>query len=441
MVTTTAVDLGGTAARFLAQPPAEAAHGIQVDLRSLIDHRSMVRADDCLEEVHHRFAASDVGYMAVVDEGRVVGLCARHIIAMRLGSHYGFALFARKPVRDHLVADAMIVPADHDWPELLQQVFSRVGETFNDDVVLTDPAGGLLGLITVQSLMRLQTSLLLRAIDQLKQQRAETERRNRIMTAEIDLAREVQRAMQPRDLAGICAQLSTPQRTIRIVAHYEPAGLVSGDFFEVLSGAGPVLGILVADVMGHGVQAALGTAMLRALIQDHVGLLDDPAALLSAVNRSLCAITADMRDPVFVSAFAAALHVPSGTVTYANAGHPAPILLQKAVRQAGYLMASPVLDGGLLGIRSGETYHNSGLVMAPGDRLAVFTDGLFEVFNSSEDVLGQEGLLSLADAHLDKPGEELLTSLLDGVRGYSQTTRFADDVCLLIVGLEEGIAA
>jgi serine phosphatase RsbU (regulator of sigma subunit) len=429
------VDLSRTAARFLAQPAPGSPQELHVDLHELIDHRHFVRGDDHLDQVQHRFAGIGAAYMAVLDEGRVVGLCSRHEIAQQLGSQYGFALFGRSPVRDHLVPNPLIIPDHQDWQILLRQVFARVGESFNDDVVLVDRNGELLGLVTVQSLIRLQTRLLMQAIEQLKRQRAEISRQNRKMTSEMAVARRVQRALQPQDLSSICSKLGSVGHSIRLAAHYEPKGLVSGDFFEVLAIGDSTLSLMIADVMGHGVQAALITSMLRALIQEHSPLAADPAALLAAVNQSLCAILADVQDPVFVSAFAAALHVPSGNLQYASAGHPSPLLLRPADRSARYLECSLSSNGGVLGIDGAWSYQESAVVMQSRDQLLVYTDGLFEVADADGAILGQEGLLEMVGASFRDSGEFMMNDLLGGIRRFSRDRSFTDDICLIALEL------
>ena len=429
-------DLNTTAAHSPGPPESRLTTDIGVDLRDLVDHRNFVQGSDTLEQVQHRFASIDANFMAVLDHDRVIGLCSRNEVGMQLGSQYGFALFGRSPVREHLVPGALIVPADRDWTGLLQQVFTRHDEVFNDDVVLVDLTGTLLGLITVPSLIRLQTRLLMQAIDQLRLQRSEISRRNRHMTAELLMAREVQRALQPTDFTDICSRVATNDRSVKIAAHYEPTGLVSGDFFEVLPIGDSTLSIIVADVMGHGVQAALVTAILRALVQEHVVLACDPAALLSAINCSLCAILADIHDPVFVTAFAASLETPTGTLTYSNAGHPFPIVLRASERLAVPVDCSQHLNGGVLGIYHGGVYHNAKTHLQSGDQLLIYTDGLFEVSGPEQEILGQDGLLSLAAANIGRSAESLMNELLKKSRSYSDKNGFSDDVCLLVIELD-----
>ena len=412
---------------------ADASSEIHVDLSELIVHRHAVQANDHLEQVHHMFQVNDAGYMAVLEGNSVVGLCSRREIAMELGSQYGFALFARHAVREHLVSAPLIVSADDDWQLLLRRVFSRVDDSFSEDVVLTDRSGALLGLITVEALIRLQTRLLTQAVERMRQQRSEIERKNRLMMSELAVAREIQRALQPTDFTNICSQVSGAGHAVRIFAHYEPKDSVSGDFFEVLALSPSTLSVFVADVMGHGVQAALVTAMLRVLVQEHSSLAGDPAALLDAINGSLCAILGDIRDPVFVSAFAAALDVSGSRLLYANAGHPSPLLLR--AEGAAYLDCSETLNGGVLGIRPAGRYRNAKASLNAGDRLLVYTDGLFEIVDAGGTQLGQEGLFAAAVERRMLSGERLVNDLLCHARQHAAERRFTDDVCLVLVEL------
>src|SRR5690606_296846 len=146
------------------------------------DHRTCVQQNEDLASVQEKFRQTNVSFMAVLDRQRVVGLCARHEIAMRLGSQYGFALFGRTPVRDHLVAQPLSINVKQGWSDVLQRVFLRTGESFNQDVLLVDDRCAFLGLISVQTLVRLQTRLLMQSIVELEQKQDEIGRRNQQLT-------------------------------------------------------------------------------------------------------------------------------------------------------------------------------------------------------------------------------------------------------------------
>jgi serine phosphatase RsbU (regulator of sigma subunit) len=404
-----------------------------VDWETLVDHRTSVQHDEPLASVYDKFRQADVGFMAVLDKKRVVGLCARYEIGMRLGSRYGYSLFGKAPVRDYLVAHPLLINIKQLWADVLQRVFSRTGSSFNQDVLLVDDRGTFLGLISVQTLVRLQTRLLTQSIVQLEQKQAEISRRNQQLTEDLRMAREVQLAMLPRTVPTIPPGVAPEASAIRVFSHYAPLGLVSGDFFEVFPISDYAIAVLIADVMGHGVQAALVMAMMRALIQDHSDTASDPGQFLTALNQSLCGILKGSSLSTFASAFSLVIDIHAGELRYANAGHPCPVYLRREAGRAVHLDCVQSSNGGLLGVRSDVTYRTGSTPSRVQDAVLLFTDGLFEIRGEDDDILGQERLLELAAANMQQSGEVLVQELINGVRGFSPRRQFEDDVCLVAV--------
>src|SRR5215831_10208295 len=104
-------------------------------LEAMVAHCESVSGTDALEDVHHRFAGHEFEYMAVLEDGKLVGLCARRQVGMILGARFGFALHSRKPIRETLLP-ATIVQVGEPISKVLKAVFSRPDETFFDDIVL-----------------------------------------------------------------------------------------------------------------------------------------------------------------------------------------------------------------------------------------------------------------------------------------------------------------
>jgi sigma-B regulation protein RsbU (phosphoserine phosphatase) len=421
-------------AETLPAEPSAVSTMAMVDWTTLVDHRSAVSASETLEEVQHRFQQTNLRYMAVVEGNRAVGLCTGRQVAMKLGSQYGFALFAREPIRTCLVPRPLIIRIGQPWEDVLQRVFARGRDDFNQDVLLVDGAGAFQGLITVQNLVRLQNRLLLESIARLEEQQAEITRRNRQMTDDLLMAREMQLAMLPRGLPEAPSGVAPGRGAVRVLSYYAPLGLVSGDFFEVLAVSETAVGLLIADVMGHGVQAALVTAMMRALIQDHAPVAADPGAFLGVLNRSLSVILESCQLATFVSAFAVVADVEAGSLAYANAGHPCPILLRRAGGAALCVDGEQNSNGGLLGISRDAVYTTGRMALAAGDRVLLFTDGLFEIRGADGEMLGSDGLMAIAARLKALPDGEFIGALVGAVRDFSPEGRFEDDVCL--VGLE-----
>jgi serine phosphatase RsbU (regulator of sigma subunit) len=403
-----------------------------VDWLSLVDHQSQVPADESLEQVQHRFQQTEgLRYLAVVEDGRAIGLCAARQLGLRLSSQYGFALFARQPIRNFLVPHPLVIHIGQPWAAVLERVFSRTEDDFTEDALLLDEDDRFCGLIAVQTLVRLQTRLLAQSIVRLEEQQTEISRRNRQMTEDLLMAREMQLAMLPRGLPEASSGVVAGSGAVEVSSHYAPLAVVSGDFFEMLALSETTVGVLIADVMGHGVQAALITAMMRALIQDHEHLAVDPGHFLGVLNNGLTVILESCQIPTFVSAFALVMDVAAGTLGFSNAGHPGPFLLRDGSSEAVPIDCEQQCNGGLLGIGRDTVFPSGRMPVQAGDRVLLFTDGLFEIRGADGDLLGPEGLRPLVARLMAKRGEDLVHGLVEAVRAHSPLGCFEDDVCLV----------
>lgn len=408
----------------------------RVEWHELIDCCLSVDAEDTLEQVYQRFSTLDANFMAVTVGSQTIGLCARHEIGMKLGSQYGYSLFARDAIRQHLLKNPVLIRVDQPWSDVLQQVFSRPRDSFGHDSVLVDATGHLLGLISTVTLVQLQTRLLMHSIDELRGRQQEIIRHNRQLTDNLKIAREMQLAMLPQSPPTLVVGSGQGYRRASVHAHYAPLNLVSGDFYEVLVLSETRLCVLVADVMGHGVQAALVTSMLRALIQDHRDIARHPGEFLCVLNRSLCHLLQDNHLTLFASAFAVVLDLSEGHLHYANAGHPPPILLQPGSGTGWHICNENQANGGLLGILNTAHFPAAVVTLGKHDRILLYSDGLFEVRDSENRMLGQDGLLQLACRYGEQNAPSMTRGILDDLAAYSHNGSFEDDVCLIVVDTE-----
>src|SRR5215471_13917940 len=109
-----------------------------IDLRVLIDHRTATQAGASVESVADAFKTGSVNFVAVLDGQRLLGMCSRKEIAALLGGRYGFSLWARKPIRDHLCKEETRIKVATPIGDVLRTVFARPDENFYDDVLLVD---------------------------------------------------------------------------------------------------------------------------------------------------------------------------------------------------------------------------------------------------------------------------------------------------------------
>ncbi len=399
-----------------------------VNLRSMVGHREFVHGNDTLEAVHQRFAASHYDFLAVLNGRDLLGVCARRDIGTLLGARFGFALYARVAVREHLTAGAIRISADDRLTEVLLAISKRRDEHFYDDVLLVDGAGDFLGLIYVRDLVRLQTTLLMGNIAELEQRQAEIAAKNRQMEDDLRMAREVQVAMLPREFPACRAGSGV---ALHFAHLYEPAGGVGGDFFDVLSVSETSAGIIICDVMGHGVRSALITAMVRTMIEELRPYAADPAGLLTRLNSSLTKLLQRTGDMIFVTAAYAVIDAASRQLTYAQAGHPTPLHWSTRTGLVTPLPGAGNIGGSALGLLEDSIYEVATLSLDEGDRVLFFTDGIFEADN----VQGEEfGVARLGEALRLQAGAKLnaaLTSLRVAAVDFSGGKPFADDVCLV----------
>ncbi|HEY8904094.1 MAG TPA: SpoIIE family protein phosphatase [Chthoniobacterales bacterium] len=408
----------------------------RTDLRDLIGHKENVHADMTLEEVHKLFGSHEREFMAVLDGERVIGVCSRHDIGMCLGARYGFSLFSRKPVREFLSRQPAFVRLGQPIGEVLEIVFSRASDSFYDDVVLLDEAGGLAGLIHVHTLVRLQTQALRSNIVQLEAQQRVIREKNRQMEDDLVMAREIQLAMLPQGQLVFPSNGSEEEECIRFAHLYRPAGNVGGDFVHVIPISPTEIGVFVSDVMGHGVRSALVTAMLRAMVEEIGSACTDPGLVLAQLNRALAGIIRQAGDMMYATALYLVADIRAGRVRFATAGHPGPIVMSRISGRIEHIVCPRGVGGPGLCIFDDARYGVAEFALEGDDIVLLFTDGLIEASNPAGELFGVERVcetMQQADGRADLP------VILDGIVAASQSfcggADFEDDVCLAALHL------
>lgn len=211
--------------------------------------------------------------------------------------------------------------------------------------------------------------------------------------------------------------------------HYAPHDMVGGDFCAISRVAPDRYAFLVADVMGHGISAALYTMYLRSL-WDEQRSRETPAAMLSAMNRRLGGVMTG--SAAFATAVCGMLDVGSGQLWLSSAGGPEPLLF----RMGGGATVTAI-SGLPMGLMDQNEYDQIELLLDPGDRLLLFSDGVVEVRGSDSQLLGVDGLLRLL-CQLDYPAADLDgRGLEQKILAYSNAIRFDDD--LTIVEVRRGL--
>lgn len=202
---------------------------------------------------------------------------------------------------------------------------------------------------------------------------------------------------------------------------------VGGDYFDFIPMEGGGLGIVVADVTGHGVGAALVMAETRAYLRALSSQDRNLGDILTRTNRALFH---DLPENRFVTLFMARLNPSERTMIYASAGHVPGILMNRAAEEkARFLSLGPPL-----GIFKDQEYAPSGTVsLEEGDVLLLMTDGVLEMLDRNGEELGVEGAVRYLRAHSGQPAREILKGLQSFIRAFNPDEAVPDDVTGVVV--------
>jgi sigma-B regulation protein RsbU (phosphoserine phosphatase) len=208
----------------------------------------------------------------------------------------------------------------------------------------------------------------------------------------------------------------------------ESAREVGGDYYDHVDLGGGRLLLVIADVSGKGVPAALLMSGFRAALVSQDLSQARPEDVASRVNEFL---NRSVEPGRFVTAFLGLLDAASGTLTYVNAGHNPPLLL----RAGGTL--EPLEAGGvILGILPGTRYERGEVTLAPGDLLALYTDGVTEGANAANEMWGEERLAALLRASASASATDIAQRIVREVRAFEGERGPADDITVLVAKRE-----
>ena len=185
---------------------------------------------------------------------------------------------------------------------------------------------------------------------------------------------------------------------------------------------------------GHGDRSALITAPIRAIVEELRPIAHDPGLFVTKLNAKLWTILKPAGSPVLTTAFYLVGDSATGRMRFVNAGHPKPMLLRRAENTVEQVKSHTKQSQPALGLFETATYETSEIKLVPRDLLILFTDGLYEVHSSKDQLYSKEMLLAATQKHLKKPAAQLFDVLLKEVQDFAINHAFDDDVCM--VGLE-----
>ncbi len=247
--------------------------------------------------------------------------------------------------------------------------------------------------------------------------------RGKQIEQQLELARAVQQDLLPHD--------PTAHENLDVSAICEPAWQVGGDFYDIFTSPKGRVSMILGDVSGKGLPAALLMGMLHGAVRSSISIMD-PVDLEYAtrnLNQLICEGTAVER---FVTMFWCQYDPEEQLLRYVNAGHLAPYVVHN--HESGEPTFCRLTEGGaVLGVISAARYEQGVVPFRPGDTLVLYSDGVVEAENRQDDEFGEERLAAIIDQHATRPAIVLRDAILSEVRKFSRGAPQADDLTLLVV--------
>jgi phosphoserine phosphatase RsbU/P len=316
-----------------------------------------------------------------------------------------------------------------------QQVFSGGPSIFNREeaeygpegltrcslttkVPLRDSQGNISGLLGI-----------MHDITKRKQTEQELQQRTDEMETDLRMARQIQESFFPRVYPVFPRGVAPAASALRFAHRYVAAATLGGDFFDIVPLSDTQCAVLVCDVMGHGVRAGLLTALIRGVVKE-IGAAE-PAHVLSEINHSLIPILERTGQPLFATVFFGVFDTSAGSLIFANAGHPPPLLVRSTLGQVEQLaLANPEPAAGLV---ADFVYSQRTEKIDFGDVFLGYTDGLIEACTPAGEIFGEERLREAIVRHTAQPVATLIERLLTEVQTFVGRPEFEDDVCVVAV--------
>ncbi|MCR5088533.1 MAG: SpoIIE family protein phosphatase [Oscillospiraceae bacterium] len=252
-------------------------------------------------------------------------------------------------------------------------------------------------------------------IDNLSRVTAEKER----IGAELSIAAQIQADMLPRIF-----RVFQDRREFDLFASMNPAKEVGGDFYDFFLIDDDHIGLVMADVSGKGVPAALFMVIAKTLIKNRAQMGGSPSEILRFVNEQLC----DGNEAeLFVTVWLAIVELSTGKGMAANAGHEHPVIR----RADGKYELQIYRHSPAVATMEGLRFREHPFQLNPGDRLFVYTDGVPEATNAENELFGTERMLAALNRNPDVTPEELLHAMREEIDGFVRDAPQFDDITML----------
>ncbi|WP_284036400.1 PP2C family protein-serine/threonine phosphatase [Neobacillus sp. 114] len=246
---------------------------------------------------------------------------------------------------------------------------------------------------------------------------------NKTLEREINLAKKIQTKLlngeKPKlgkdDISGVSI----------------PARLIGGDYFDFYPLPNGKLRIVIGDVMGKGIPAAMLMILTRGAFRTAAESTTGPGGTLTAMNN---ATYQDLRKlNSFVTVFCADWEPETGILTYANAGHSLP----EVIKKNGERTELPKVKGVMIGGLSNQIYHEEKITLSEGDVVCLYTDGIIEALNRKGELYKKERLEEVLKQHVDKSASEIEGEVINSVMEFTEKLPQKDDITMVVLKVGE----
>lgn len=247
----------------------------------------------------------------------------------------------------------------------------------------------------------------------------------RQLDRDMRIAQQVQSSLLPKELP------SYP--SVELAAFNLPALEIGGDYYDCIEIDDKHIGLAIADVSGKGVGGALMMAVCRSVLRVNAPNVYDPAAMLCSLNETLAS---NLAEDMFISMLYMVLNLETHQLSFARAGHEAPIIVRNGEARA----EQPETTGIVIGLVDNEVFAGAietrSIALHPGDLLVTYTDGITEALNSDEEEWGIENLVGAVERMADSSAHDLLDHIREEILAFAGNTRQYDDMTMLALKIK-----
>ena len=236
----------------------------------------------------------------------------------------------------------------------------------------------------------------------------------------LQIAQQIQNSLLPKTLPRFAS--------VDVAAFNHPAMDIGGDYYDVIRINESHIGLVIADVSGKGIGGAMMMAVCRSVLTENARDVIDPSSMLSKLNRTL---SSNLADDMFISMLYMVLNLDTHLLSYARAGHEAPIIVRNNSAHAEQTETAGIAIGLVDAAVFDSAIETRNLALHPGDLVVTYTDGITEAMNSENEEWGVEALVQSVEKNAQEPVGTLLNQIRREVLAFVGSNRQSDDMTML----------